>query len=189
MSEHVVFLTGKKVNLRPYNKVTDLELCQRWINDPEVRQYLKSLWPLTFEQEEEFLKQISSNKTSVFLIIETKDHKPIGSMVLVKINWIDRTAVTGALIGEKRYRNRGYGTDAKMILLNYAFNTLNLRKINSNATTDNKPSISYNMKCGYKIEGIRKKQFFRVGKYVDEVYLSVFKKDFQKLWKKYQQSP
>lgn len=184
--KEVVFLSGKIANLRPYNKERDLQNCQRWINDPELRLYIKNTRPISLKLEEEVLdKKSSETKTGIFLIIETKGGKPVGVMSLEKINWTDRTATTGAFIGEKEYWGNGYGTDAKMILLDYAFNTLNLRKINSSAKTFNKRSLAYNMKCGYKIEGVSKKQHYCNGKYIDAIMIAVFKKDFLPIWRKY----
>ena len=134
------------------------------------------------------MRKRTTGPENVFLIIETKNHRPIGCMGLHKIDWINRTAESGASIGEKKYQNKGYGTDAKMFFLNYAFNTLNLRKINSAAFSFNKRSLAYNGKCGYKIEGVFKRQFFRNGKYHDAIMIAVFKEDFQNIWKRYQKA-
>lgn len=181
----LVFLKGKKTILRPLRKATDLELCLRWINDPEVNQYLLIHFPLTEKKEEEWFDKVANNPNEIVLGIETLDGKLIGTMGLHNINVKDRTAVSGTLIGEKEYWSKGFGTDAKMILLDYAFNTLNLRKINSSVYAFNKRSLKYNLKCGYKIEGVRKKQIFRNGKYHDEILIAVFKESWLPLWKKY----
>ncbi|MGH8005132.1 MAG: GNAT family N-acetyltransferase, partial [Limisphaerales bacterium] len=127
----LVFLKGKKSVLRPLRKATDFEFCLRWINDPKVNQYLLVFFPVTEKKEEEWFDNLANNPNEIVLGIETLDGKLIGDMALVHINAKDRTASTGALIGEKEYWGKGYGTDAKMTLLDYAFNTLNLRKINS----------------------------------------------------------
>lgn len=182
----LVFVKGKKTILRPLRKATDFELCLRWINDPEVNQYLLVYFPVTEKKEEEWFDRVANNPNEIVLGIETLDGKLIGNMALVHINAKDRTASTGALIGEKEYWGKGYGMDAKMTLLNYAFNTLNLRKINSSVYAFNKRSLQYNLKCGYKIEGVRKKQIFRNGKYHDEILIAVFKDDWLPIWKKYQ---
>lgn len=184
----LVFVKGKKTILRPLRKATDFELCLRWINDPEVNQYLLVYFPVTEKKEEEWFDRVANNPNEIVLGIETLDGKLIGNMALVHINAKDRTASTGALIGEKEYWGKGYGMDAKMTLLNYAFNTLNLRKINSSVYAFNKRSLQYNLKCGYKIEGVRKKQIFRNGKYHDEILIAVFKDDWLPIWKKYQNS-
>jgi RimJ/RimL family protein N-acetyltransferase len=184
----LVFLKGKKTILRPLRKATDFELCLRWINDPDVNQYLLVYFPVTEKKEEEWFDRIANNPNEIVLGIETLDGKLIGNMALVHINAKDRTASTGALIGEKEYWSKGYGTDAKMTLLNYAFNTLNLRKINSSVYAFNKRSLRYNLKCGYKVEGVRKKQIFRNGKYHDEILIAIFKEDWLPIWERYQNS-
>jgi RimJ/RimL family protein N-acetyltransferase len=184
----LVFLKGKKVILRPLRKATDFELCLRWINDPEINQYLVVYMPVTEKKEEEWFENLASNPNEIVLGIETPEGRLIGTMGLHNINGKNRTAFTGALIGEKECWGKGYGTDAKMTLLHYAFNTLNLRKINSSVYAFNQRSLKYNLKCGYKIEGVRKKQIFRNGKYHDEILIAVFKDDWLPLWKKYQKT-
>jgi RimJ/RimL family protein N-acetyltransferase len=181
----VVFLEGKKVSLRPVSKL-DVPLLQRWINDPKVRHFIKNVFPMTEIQEENWVESLSNkNSSNIVLVIETKDGIPIGTMGIHNINWINRTASTGALLGEKEYWGQGFGSDAKMILLDYAFNTLGLRKINSRVYSFNKRSRAYLKKTGYVVEGVQKKQILRNGRYVDIFLMAVFKEKFIPLWKKY----
>jgi len=188
IKNRVVFLRGRKVILRPLDKETDLEACQRWINDPEVRQYLKRFLPTSKQTESEWLDSLGKKTDDIVLAIETLDGKFIGTMGLHKIDWKDRTAITGALIGDKTYWGKGYGTDAKMVLLDYAFNQLGLRKICSSVLAFNKRSLRYNLHCGYKVEGIQKKQIFRDGKYRDKLLLAVFQEDWLPIWEKYRRT-
>ena len=158
-SQEVVFLEGKQVVLRPLDKATDLEFCQRWINDPGVRHFLMNAWPLSLEQEAKWFDGMINDKSNILLGIVIKESKElIGVMSLNQIDWINRTAITGSWIGDKKHRGQGYGTDAKMALLAYAFLTLNLRKICSSAIAFNDASLRFNAKCGYKEEGVLKQQ-------------------------------
>lgn len=183
----IVFLKGHKVILRPPNKETDLDDCLRWINDPEVRIFIYPYFPVLKEEEAEWFDKLKDKKDEIHLAIETvKEEKFIGIMGLNQIHWQNRTATTGAFIGEKDYWGKGYGTDAKMFLLDYAFNTLNLRKISSSVISFNKRSLNYSLHCGYKIEGRKKKQFFKDGRYYDEIILGLFKNNWLPIWKKYQ---
>ncbi len=185
-TQKVVFLVGKKVILRPLDKRGDIDSCLRWINDEEVRRFISAYRPNSYIEEEEWFDSLHKRDDSIHLAVETKeDGIFIGVMGVHHINWRNRTAVTGAIIGEKNYWGKGYGTDAKMILLNYAFNELNLRKISSHVLSFNKRSVAYSKKCGYKIEAVLKNQIFKNGKYWDEVILSLYKKDWFPLWKKY----
>jgi len=185
--EKMVFLTGKKVILRPINKEKDLPRITKWVNDPEVRQFISLDFPSLKEDEEKWFEKQIGSKENVVLAIETAEEgNLVGLIGLHGIHWQQRTATTGALIGEKDYWSKGYGTDAKMILLDYAFNTLNLRKICSSVISFNHRSLNYSLRCGYKIEGRRKKQFFKNGRYYDEVLLALFKKDWIAAWGEYQ---
>lgn len=185
----VVFLRGRKTILRPLNKLTDLPKLLVWINDPEVNRYLLSFLPQTVEDEEKWFDSLVEKKnTDIVLAIETRSGKFIGTMGLHRISWKDGVATTGALIGEKRYRGKGYGTDAKMALLNYAFNTLNLRKVCSSVVGFNGRSLAYNFHCGYRREGRRRKQFFKNGRYWDEILLACFKRQWLPIWERYRRT-
>ena len=179
----IKFLKGKRVYLRPLFK-EDVFLLLGWVNDQEVRQYMSMYLPSMKIDEEEWINGLSKKKnTNVVLMICLNDNdRPIGIMGIHKINHKDGTATTGTFIGEKNCWGKGYGTEAKMVLLNYAFNTLNLRKICSSVYAFNKRSLRYSEKCGYIIEGTLKKHHFVNGRYVDEVLMAVFKSDFMPLW-------
>lgn len=182
----IVFLRGHKVILRPLCK-EDVMSATKWINDQDVTQYLTRIFPMSVEAETEVINEMmKSNQKNIPLAI-VADGKIIGIMGIHGIDWINRTATTGAMIGEKEYWGKGYGTDAKMALLEYAFNTLNLRYIMSSVIAYNERSLRYSLHCGYVIEGRRRKRFFKKGRYWDEVVLGLFKKEWlphYRAWKK-----
>ncbi len=182
-----VFLFGKMVRLRPFAKL-DVSTLTRWINDPAVREFVLATFPKTEKQEEEWFNALGSDDKNIILGIETIDGVLIGSMGIHRINWIDRICTTGAMIGEKDYWGKGYGTDAKMILLDYIFHTLNLHKVCSAVIAYNKRSLHYSLHCGYTIEGTRKAHIFKKGRYWDLIELGLFKKDWLLIWKRYQQT-
>ncbi|MEK7634867.1 MAG: GNAT family protein [Patescibacteria group bacterium] len=185
--KRVIFLEGKKVNLRPFSK-EDVPTITRWINDPEVREFISATFPQTEKQEEEWVNKLGSDANNIVLAIETKDGILIGSMGMHKINYVYRTTTTGAIIGEKEYWGQGYGTDAKMQVLNYAFNTLNLQKVCSSVIAYNERSLRYSLHCGYIIEGRKRKQFFKNGEYWDEIDLGLFKEEWLPFWEKHQKT-
>ncbi len=187
INKRIVFLKGRKVILRPLDKI-DAPTLARWMNDPETREFMSATFPQTITQEEGWLEKIAGDEHNIIFGIETLDNMFIGVMGIHRINWQDRLATTGACIGEKEYWNGGYGTDAKMILLDYAFNMLNLHKICSEVIAYNKRSLQYNFHCGYKVEGVRRKHTFKKGRYQDVIELGLFKKDWLPIWKIYQET-
>ena len=180
----LVFLQSKRVILRPVLE-EDTPALLRWINDPEVNQYLLTYLPQMEGDQREWIERVRKRKSNDITLVIVADNKPIGTMGLHRIEWVNRVATTGALIGEKEYWGKGYGSEAKMLFLDYAFNRLNLRKIYSDVIAFNKRSVRYSLKCGYKKEARLKKRHFRFGKYWDEVLLSVKRKDWLPLWKKF----
>jgi RimJ/RimL family protein N-acetyltransferase len=189
ITNNVVFLRGKRVYLRPPTK-DDIPLLLRWMNDDDVRQYVASFLPIVEADEVEWLERLHRDKEThiVFVIVDAKHGKPIGTMGIHGISWKDRRATTGAIIGEKKYRGRGYGSEAKMLLLNYAFNSLNLRKICSHTFGFNERSMAYSKKCGYHVEGVLKDHHFKNGAYCDDINLAVFKEDWLPIWKRFQKT-
>lgn len=185
MKNQIAFLKGKKTILRPIER-SDAPLLTKWINDPDVRVFLKGSYPLSELAEERWIEEKLKKENDFTLgIVDTKTSKLIGTMGLHQILRIHGTALTGALIGEKSYWGKGYGSDAKMALLDWAFNTLNLRKICSRVIAFNERSYAYSKKCGYVEEARLKDHYFRNGKYYDQIILSVFREDWLPLGKKY----
>lgn len=187
--QDVVFLRGRRVYLRPPTE-KDIPLFLRWMNDPEVNRYVSMFLPLAEADEREWLENMrrSNGEKIILVIVHKRSGRPIGTIGIHRINWKDRRATTGTAIGEKEFQNRGYGSEAKMLFLNYAFNALNLRKICSTVFGFNKRSVRYSEKCGYHVEGTLKSHVFKNGEYQDEIHMAVFREDWLPLWKKFQKA-
>lgn len=185
------FIRGQRVYLRPPHKETDLAFFQQWINDPDIRKFLVTRDPITMVGEEKYIDSIGDRGDIIFTIClrdgtpACPAGRPIGTTGLHQINRVDGTAVTGTWIA-KPYWNQGYGTEAKLLLLKVAFDTYNFRKICSSAIAYNKRSVAHNLKAGYRVEGRRKKQHYRNGKYHDEVMLACFRPWWEKKWRAHQ---
>jgi len=182
----IIFRKGNKVILRPVLE-EDLHLFQVWMNDPDVTQYVRRVLPASLEDERAWMTRVSktTSENVTLAIVDVETNELIGSMGLHNINYIDGTAKTGSLIGNKDYWGKGYGSEAKMLLLEFAFNELNLRKIYSDVIAYNKRSLAYANKCGYVEEARIPKHYFKKGKYWDQVILAVYRTPWEKIWKKY----
>ena len=179
--EKLVFMTDGVVNLRPVLK-EDIPFLLLAINDPSVRCNLSSYLPMMEEDQEKWFKKICENKqTDIVFAIEVQG-KIIGDMGIHRIDWKNRTGTTGAVIKDTEHRGKGYGTRAKMLLLNYAFYECNLHKVCSSALAFNTASLRFNEKCGYKTEGVLKSHIYRAGECHDMIITAVFREDFYTLW-------
>jgi RimJ/RimL family protein N-acetyltransferase len=179
---------GSRIYLGPVFK-EDLPSLTVWINDPEISQFLTVDEPMTEQDEEKWLTSLSDQKASnvVLAIRLVENNEIIGTIGLYHISFKDGTATMGYCIGRKDLWGKGYGTEAQMVLLEYAFNTLNLHKVSAEVYDFNPRSKRCLEKCGYVVEGVQKEHRYRNGRRVDCYMLAVFKKPFLRLWKKYRE--
>ena len=114
-------------------------------------------------------------------LFEKQTNIYIGNAKLGPIDWINRTAEYGRMIGVKSTHGKGYGTQMAKLLLHYAFMLLNLNKVTAGAVADNMASIKSNEKIGLEIEGKLKQQVFINGIYKDVVRMGITKTRYREL--------
>ncbi|TFF88090.1 MAG: N-acetyltransferase [Promethearchaeota archaeon] len=177
-----VFIEGENVDLVPRNK-KHIPLYNKWVNDPEVRKYLRKEIPTTVaemekrsERVEEGMKQYIS-----FEVWHKKDKKPIGVGGFSRINWINRNANIYLNIGEKEYWGKNLATEITKLMLRYAFEELNFHKVYSGVFTPNIASWSVAEKIGFKHEGTLKHEVYVDGKYYDAKKYGLLKREWNEL--------
>jgi [ribosomal protein S5]-alanine N-acetyltransferase len=97
------------------------------------------------------------NKSYLFLIELKSEKKIIGCMEIHHLDKVSNKATTGSWIN-KKYWKKGYITEAKIAVNDFAFNKLKLRKLNSKVFKENKASNATQRKIGYKLEGTQRKE-------------------------------
>jgi RimJ/RimL family protein N-acetyltransferase len=88
------------------------------------------------------------------------------------------------MIGDKKSWNRGYGTEAMQLVIDYAFNTLNLNRVYSTTIIDNKGAIKSSEKVGMEREGLFKQFRFINGKFTDVVQYAITRDRYMRKTKK-----
>jgi len=175
---HVTYISGKKTNLRPINP-SDINHIFKYVNDREIMQFMGTRTPLSYQAEIDWIERVSKpNEHNIVFAVETKEKDFLGTMGLHNIDLQNGLATTGALFGNKELLGKGYGTDAKIVMLLWAFNQFPIRKISSSVYGPNKRSRRYLEKTGYKQEGRFRDHLFINGSYVDEYKMAVFREDF-----------
>jgi RimJ/RimL family protein N-acetyltransferase len=169
----VVFLEGERVYLRPL-EAADAEQFRQWLCDPSVRTGLKIFAPITEKMEREFIENSGSNPNDFrFAIVRKEDDRLIGAASLHNTRWKDRSSSFGLLIGDTECRGHGYGTEATLLALHYAFVTLNLNRVELGVYDFNKPAIRVYEKLGFVLEGNQRQHSFVEGRYVDHYAYSM----------------
>jgi len=176
-------LVGEKCYLSPIS-IEDVEKYTEWVNDLEIGQFvLFSTAVYDMGKEKSQLERLMQNGHN-FAIIEKDTNKVIGNCGLHQVSDIHRHAQFGIFIGEKTYWNQGVGAEATALVLDYAFNLINLNSVSLEVVAYNQRAARCYEKVGFKYIGTRRKYMFMAGQYHDvklyEILASEFSSPFVK---------
>lgn len=174
-------LDGKKTRLRPLGE-QHLPLLVRWLNTPEIRYWLhQSERPdaTVTGAREHFLQPVDEGR-AVAWVIETLDGRPLGNLRLLEMDPHHRRCELGITIGEVDALGQGYGADAIVAALAYAFGELGLRRVGLITDADNGRGIRCYEKCGFVREGLLRSHRLRHGKPVDMVAMGLLREEWEK---------
>jgi RimJ/RimL family protein N-acetyltransferase len=110
--------------------------------------------------------------------IQTKDGRPIGDLGLNSVSIHNRTALLGANIGEPEYWGGGYGTDALLMVVDYAFDTLDLRRLWLVTMSLNARVVRQMAKVGFTLEGRRREAAHADGVWYDELVYGLLREEW-----------
>lgn len=178
-------ITGNRIRLRAAEK-EDIPLFLSWVNDEKVAENLMLLYPISHYEEENWYESMMKNPPGEHvLVIEVWDTNnrekftPIGNCQFVKIDWRNRSAEIGIMIGEKSCWDQGYGTETMRLMLEHGFNTLNLHRIWLQVFAQNKRGIRAYEKAGFQYEGKFREAEYKHGEYQDVYLMSILKSEWR----------
>lgn len=169
-------LIGKKCYLSPID-VNDVPIYTAWLNDSEVNANLTlASSVISLETEKEFLQKIAADHN--YGIIDAETDSLIGNAGLHSVNYLHRNAEIGIFIGDKTYWNKGYGTEALSLLIDYCFEVLNLHNISLKAYSFNTRAIRCYEKIGFKKAGELREAFIYGRKAHNIIFMDILPDDF-----------
>jgi len=180
------FLIGKSIYLRCIERKDIVEDYLRWANDAEVTHYMVlGLKPTNSEMmEKEYEKIVGDDSQIVFAMVDKKTDKHIGNAGLYSINWVPRSAEVRIIIGEKSFWGKGAGPEAIGLLMEYAFEKLNLERLCLGVTDKNERAVKAYLKAGFIKEGLLRHTWFRNNEYYNDIRMGILKEEYLKLKRK-----
>jgi RimJ/RimL family protein N-acetyltransferase len=179
-SQKTQLLTGKLVRLTVFDPEKDAEALARWNQDSEYQQLLSSgpatLW--SGKQVKEWMEKHYEEMYN-FSIRTLVDDQLIGNVDLSGLDWVARTAWVGIGIGDRAYWGKGYGSDAMNQVLRFAFEALNLRRVNLDVFEYNPRAFQSYIKCGFKEEGRMRQWMQRGGERFDLIFMGILREEWE----------
>lgn len=176
------YAIGKKIYLRAPVEDDVTGNWYQWLSDPEITAFLgERWWPNTIESQRAFFESIKDSKDRLLLAVcDVKTDLQIGVCNLSSISWVHRNADVALIIGDKNYRNGAYAIETLSLLLQIAFDRINLLNLKSAHMSSNPYTPLLEKMFGFTEAGRLSGFMFSKGEYVDLVITQLKRQDWAK---------
>lgn len=168
-------LLGKSVYLRALEP-EDLSFLFENENDEEFWKISNTQQPFSKYTLKKYLENahldIYEIKQLRLIISLTKNDEAIGMIDLYDFDPKHKRAGVGILI-LKSFQGNGYASESLQLLINYAFNQLDIYQLFACIGSENLKSIKLFETAQFKVSGIKKDWVFHNGKFHDELFLQL----------------
>lgn len=173
------FLDGNAIYLRAFES-GDITMVTRMENHPHPRETLFFALPTNTETQQEKTSLLINDPNAIlFTICSKADKQPVGQTALVRIDWIGSMATFYLGIADKENWSKGYGSETVKMILDYAFNELNLNRIQLHVAEKNQAAVQLYKKSGFIVEGKLRQAMYQHGKYWDFYLMGILKTDWE----------
>lgn len=176
---------GDRVRLRPMRREDlTLWLLEEQSDSPGVRflNYGMTL-PKSEADAESFAERyanFNNRQERIMFSVETLDHELVGGINIHSMDTKNGTFETGSRIYSP-FRGQGYGFEAKVLVLRYAFHELRFQKYNIRCVAANAYMIRHAGLLGCQQEGRIRRHIYMNGQYYDELIFGLTREEFDAL--------
>ena len=130
-------------------------------------------------EHEAWLEQREKQPPNMIMFgIQAKDGTPLGDIALFEMLPWHRVGMLGAAIGDPAYWGGGYGTDALLLMVDYAFSWLDMHRLWLSTMALNVRVLRQMEKVGFAPEGRRRGMWYADGAWVDDVVYGVLREEW-----------
>jgi RimJ/RimL family protein N-acetyltransferase len=176
---------GEHIRLRPMH-LDDVAL---WLaeeqSDSETVRFLNAGMDLPKSEQDarafaERYAEFNHRHERIMFSIETLAGELAGGINIHSMNQRNGVFETGTRI-YRAFRGRGYGFEAKLIVLRYAFHELRFQKYNIRCLDSNQPMIDHAVRLGCQPEGRIRRNVYTDGRYYDDLLFGLTREEFDAL--------
>lgn len=173
----------RDLRLRPSN-ATDAEGMFAMLSDPQSMKYwcdepLEDL-DAAIEVLNKDLESDAAGNSLCWAITFPGEDRMIGKCILFRFDEANKRAEIGYILNREYWR-RGLMRQALEAVIDFAFDTLKLHRIEADVDTENAGSIALLEKLGFKREGLFRERWFVYEQWQDSVMLGLLEQDWRVL--------
>ncbi len=170
-------IPGEKTTLRAMEK-RDIELLRNLRNHPDMRRWHCSHMLVSDIEQEEWYERSGTDQRNKIFMVDDLNGNTVGYVQLRNIDYKNRSVEIGIHLGPEA-QGRGYGRDAFLLLMRFAFNEMNMHRVYLQVFDFNDRAIKLYEKLGFREEGRFRDVIFQEGRYYDIVQMSILESEFR----------
>lgn len=155
----------------------DVERVRYWRNLERVRRNMYTDHLISDDEHRAWFESVRDRPDTRLLIYE-EESIPIGFVSFTGINIRDQRATWAFYIGAESVR-RGAGSRMEFLALDYAFDSLALRKLTCEVLAFNHSVVKMHRKFGFVEEGVLREHVRKSDRFEDVIQLAIF----SNMWK------
>jgi RimJ/RimL family protein N-acetyltransferase len=139
----------------------------RALSKTEIMNWIRRSWNLRQQR-----------KVYIFGITVNEEKLLVGTCQIKILNTVSSRADLSIGIFNPVYRDKGIGTAAITLLIDYSFNVLNLNSLELKVFENNTRAISCYKKVGFRPIGVRRKADFINGEFINDLMMDLLKEEW-----------
>ena len=174
-------LSGKFVVLEPFRVKDITDEYIQWLNDPDVNRFMQVRFAK--QSREMAIEYVSSyygrDLKFIWAIQLQSNQKMVGTIALPRIDWFNKTAGIGIMVGDKRVWGTPASGCAIELVLEFAFVKLKLNRVFSQNVAMNVASNFMLRRAGFQCEGKSRQAYLMDGNFADGFDFGVLASDWR----------
>jgi diamine N-acetyltransferase len=151
---------------------SDLEFLNQ-VRNTYANLYLHDSRIFTLEETLNWFNTYSPNYYIIFL-----HNTRIGYFRISNFSEINKNVYVGADLDSK-YHGQGLAYKSYLKFIPFLFESYNLNKISLEVLENNERAICLYKKLGFKVEGIKREEVYKNGKYINSIIMSILHSEFK----------
>ena len=172
----------ERLLLRPFRYTDDNDMLTYWVSDPQIQSLYSEPTYTTKDEVRELLEKYINSYERLdyyrWAVIEKDSNFCIGQIAIFLVDNKNHFCEIEYALGRKFHR-KGYATEAVRLILDFCFNKINFHKVQVCHKKGNIASQGVIRKCDFTYEGTLRDFFFIDGKYVNRLYYSMLKDEYE----------
>lgn len=158
-------------------RVDDADWLVELVRDPDVAPYLAAVRAADREAILAEIARSDADPDAFGLFLIEVDGERAGTMQFARTNRRSRIADLGGLAVHPAFRRRGVADEAAVLLQRHLLRDLGFHRLQLEVYAFNERALAHAERVGFTREGVRRKAYWRDGRWVDGVLFGLVAED------------